>query len=1297
MNATDPYSLSPQEGAMEMTLFQMLFPTPGTDTARVAVGDVVTVETLSDSSPGRITGALAVPSPSASERIRAWETVPGKLTARSLGDTVKSESECYQELTLRHSADARSLSGEYAAEEAHVSHTDAAVQDRSRCADNDAGRVPFPMCLREVERRFREQMEVHRGLAAASRQIDVLERSVHMFQAERRTRAFVQALTERQDAIWTRVWPGSSPPRMEKAPEAVHRRTGALLHVVTMPTTHHGDSTATPSTSSVASPQPPGSPTGSLLKDIISAYSKSRELVGASSGSSRSAAVAPLSPTLSKANKGAPLAPARRAQRNVAGVQIFRPEEAPKPYTVTRYVAARSKHVSATHGIADRQGSLASLVGASVAVTATSAESPERHRVVKNHSRASFSTVVEEYSHANQEGAGEASDQSSDSVADAAASIEDTYGADTFDSHVSSEKVAGSSMSSAESSIASASISTEGTASSPLTHATACEDVDRAAVGRRARGNPCYEGERRGPPVAEDARAAPFAEVLHAFFDACRCVSAASAQVLQSPYIRERSHNARHERKHTSQPARKRAASSASSLTEDAGETAEAARGVALSATDDAITGADVSGAAWHEELHRQLRNVRRLQRFRHHLLRHLKRIDLQRQTRRKAARLLRETQALAKARRKLLSGSIAVGEISLESVLRHVKAVSKGTREERRPRRGGSGHDKGATWQSYGSSSRHATKELNDDDTIPEVLFTGMNSSISGGTVSADSDQVEEELQYGSHESLSINSDSIVKKEVGSWDGAPEYSKLSSGSTVSSEVSRSRGGDGELSYRSNSFEAASHSDAVEPSGWIAGLGAVAQGGLDEIEEELAERLAELSSGVISEGNSIPSSVEELVDLLPSSLIPSDMDNDAASSQGSSAATLVSSVATDMRSSEASLQIKQRRIYVGVKGSAARYAAASGGADGGGSGVMTDHKTYLCDAPTSGVYSVPEDADVDTSMLQSTDIRSEGPSDSLPKTSNGRGSDLEKAASVGVANKRQSQGQSSATSTASSNWSSSSEDALAWLEVDMSLTKERRRHALCSASDVPTFEQLYNPFVRQLEKEGAPSGDDNSSSSDSSSRSPAPDRREGGPEHSAGVVGSGAVVSTPHEQGAGYVVHYPTTRMEAGTQAEMHAADRHPAATSGVSPMRTTYPAKDYVAQMAWKARQLHILQQLRSSFVDGSEDAPESSAEVTGNPSHGVQGPHQPPKNEADAALDAAESAAREEWAQHWGIVESLLQTRFSASSRADGSEPPQTLRHTGTAPLWRFPSDSTASSRDASPSNAPVSSASR
>ncbi|KAG5499316.1 hypothetical protein JIQ42_04130 [Leishmania sp. Namibia] len=1295
MNATDPYSLSPQKGAVEMTLFQMLFPIPGTDAARVAVGDVVPVETLSDSSPGRITGALAVPSPSAFERMRAWETVPGKLTARSLGDTVRSESECYQELTLRHTADARSLSGEYAAEEWDVPHTDAAGQDRSSCADNDAERVPFSMCLREVERRFREQMEVHRGLAAASRQIDVLERSVHMFQAERRTRAFAQALTERQDAIWARVWPGSSPPRMEKAPEAVHRQTGALLSVVTMPTTYRGDSTATPSTSSVASPQPPGSPTGSLLKDIISAYSKSRELVGASSGSSRSAAVAPASLTLSKANKGAPFAPARRAQRNVAGVQIFRPEEAPKPYTVTRYVAARSKHVSATHGIADRQGSSASLVGASAAA---SAESPERHRVVNNHSRESSSTTVEEDSHANQEGAREASDQSSDSVADAAASTEDTYGADTFDSHVSSERVAGSMMSSAESSIASASMSTEETASSPLTHATACEDVDRAAVGRRSRGNPCYEGERRGPPVAEDARAAPFAEVLHAFFDACRCVSAASAQVLQSPYIRERSHNARHERKHTSQPARKRVASSASSSREDAGETADAAKGVALSATDDAATGVDVSAAAWHEELHRQLRNVRRLQRFRDHLLRHLKRIDVQRQTRRKAARLLRETQALAKARSKLLSGSIAVDEISLESVSRHVKGVSKGACEERRPRRGGSGHDKGTTWQPYGSSSRHATRELNDDDTIPEGLFTGMNSSISGGTVSADSDQVEEELQYGSLESVSINSDSIVEEEVGSWNGAPEYSKVSSGSTVSSEVSRSRGGDGELSYRSSSFEAASHSDAVERSGWIARLGAVAQGDLDEIEEELAERLAELSSGVISEGNSIPSSVEELVDLLPSSLIPSDMDNDAARLQGSSAATLVSSVATDMRNSEAALQIQQRRIYVGVKGSAAWYAAAVGGADGGGSGVMTDHKTYLCDAPTSGVYSVPEDADVDTSMLQSTDILSEGPSDSLPKTSNGRVSDLDKAASVGVANKRQRQGQSSATCTASSNGSSSSEDALARLEVDMSLTKERRRHALRSASDVPTFEQLYNPFVRQLGKEGAPSGDDNSSSSDSSSRSPAPNRREGGPEHSAGVVGSGAVVSTPHEQGAGYVVHHPTTRMEAGTQAEMHAADRHPAATSGVSPMRTTYPAKDYVAQRAWKARQLHILLQLRSPFVGGSEDALESSAEVTGNPSHDVQGPHQPPKSEADAALDAAESAAREEWAQHWRIVESLLQTRFSPSSRADGSEPPQTLRHTGTVvPLWRFPSDSTASSRDASPSNAPVSSASR
>ncbi|KAG5475400.1 hypothetical protein LSCM1_03513 [Leishmania martiniquensis] len=1310
MSVTDPYSLSPPDGAAEMTLFQILFPTQGADAARVAMREVVPVKTRSDSLPERVAGVLAVPSSSASERIRAWETAPGTPTARLLSDPESSESECCHDPSCRHTADAPSLSREYAAEGSRVQHPGAAAQDHSTCADGDTSRVPFAKRVREVERRFREQMEVHRGLAAASRQLDVLEHSVHMFQAERRTRAFARTLAERQDAIWARVWPASSFPTVENAAAIGHRQAGASAPVVPIPATRGGetpavkpavrpgDSSATPSTSSAPSPWPQGSPTGALLKDIITAYSKSRELRGTSSGSSSSAAVAPPPPPLSKPRKGAPLPPARVSQRTATGLQIVRPEEAPKPYTLIRYVKARSEQVSATHSTADRQGSLASPTGASAATTAVSADFPEAIRAVEDYSR-ELSTVEEEDHQAHQEGAGEVSDESSGSVTDAAASIDDTYDTNTFDSHVSYESAAGSSVSSSESSIASPSIPTEDATSPPLTYTTVSEDAESAAVGCRSRDSLRFEGKRSGAPVAEDPRAAPFAEVLHAFFDACRCVSAASAQLLQSPYIREKSHTARQRRKHASLPATKCAASSALTSEKDASEAGEETRDFVSSLGAHAATGAGVSHAAWCEDLYRQLRNVRRLQRFRGHLLRHLKRVDVQEQTRRKATRLLREAQILAKARRKLLSGAIVPDDPSLEGMLRDMEGVSKGGREERRLRRGGSGHGKGKPWPPYPSSPRHPARSLSDQDTITEVLFTDTNSDISDGVASADSDVVEEELPYGSHQSGSVVSDSIVEEEVDRWEDASGYSEAASGGAVSSAVSKRRGGDGEPSYGSDSFEAASHADTVGGSAWVGCSGAMAQGGLEAIEEELAERLAELPPDAISDGRRIPSDVDELVDLLPSSLIPSETDGGAASLQSSSADTLISSVVTDRSSSAAALQVQQRRLYVGAKGLAERYAAAGEAAAGVRSGATTDHTAYICDAPTSGVYSVPEDADVDTSVRQSTDVCPEGPLDSLSRTSGGV-SDLDKAVPDGMANTRRSR-RSSTTPSAprdggSGSSSSSSEDALAGLEADLSLTKERRRQALRSASDVPTFEQLYNPLVQRLREEGAPSSGDHTSSCHGSSRSPTPSRREGEPGHRVDVVGSGAVVSAHHERGAEDIAPHPTPRTEVGTQAEMHVVARHPAATLGASQIRVTYPVEDYVAQSAWKARQLHILQQLRSPIAADLGSAPESSVEASGNPRHDRQRRHQPPKDEAEAALDAAESAAREEWAQHWGIVEALLQTRFFASSRGDAIEPLQAPAHSGNVLPCFAPLNSAASSRDASQSNVPVSSAS-
>ncbi|XQJ28133.1 hypothetical protein NXY56_004142 [Leishmania guyanensis] len=1283
MSATDPYSLSLLNGAETTTLFQVLFPAQGTPATRVSAGDVLPVKRQSNNPLDGIAGALAVSSPSVSERIRAWEMAPNNHTARLLCDVESSEFDYDQAPMLQHTEDEQQEWGAFAAKGSRVQHPDAVRQECDTGPSVDTNTVPFSMRVREVERRFWEQVKVHRGLTAASRHVDVLEHSVRAFQAERRTRAFVQALAERQGAIWARVWPGGSPPAMVDTASTVHDQTSALVRVIPMPAAHCGEtpasvplahrdnSAATPSTSSAASPPPPASPTGSLLRDILDTYSKPRELRETSGGSAAPAATAaPDVPRAPQAQKGAPLAPAGKAQRTVAGVEIVRPEEAPTPYTIIRYVVARSKHVSAPHDTVDRQGISTSSVGTSVAATTVCTASSKKIEREEEEGEGNYSqelsTVRDEVYQASEEGADKVSTQSSDSIADAAASIDGTYSTDTFNSHVSS-RVVDDSISSAKGPVVSSSIPTEEATSSSRTRSTASEEVEGVTAGHRSRGSHRGRGEGSSPSGADDARAAPFAEVLRAFLDACRCVSAASARLLQSRYIRETSHGTGQQRQHTPQPAKVGTSSSTSSAIKYAGETAEEARGTV--------------SAAWREDLHRQLRNVRHLQHFRDHLLRHLKLIDVQWQTRQKATRLLKETKALAKVRSKLLSGSTVADEVSMRNMLRHVAGISKGAGKGSGPRCSGSGHGKGAPRRQHSSFSRLKTRVASDHDTTSEVLFTEMNSSGSDAIASTDTSAVEEEMQYGSDQSGTVVSDSIIQEEVGSWNVASGHSEVASSGTVSTEVSRSPDSDGDLSYASDSFEAASNSDAVVRSAWIARSGMLREVGLDEIEEELADRLAELSSDVISEGNSIPSEVEELVDLLPSSLIRSEIEDDTSSAHGNSAISVASYIATDMSSSAEALQVQQRRMYVGVKGSTTRYTA------GGDSGVLADHKAYIRDSPGASVYSVPEDADVDTSMPQSTDARSEGHSGSLPRTSGGV-ADFDAATSVESADERQSHGRSSPTlSTKSYGSSSRSEDALTALEVDMGLTKERRHHALRWASGVPTFEQLYNPSVLPPRK-GTPRG---------SSRSSSPDRQEGGPEHNCDAVGSSAAVPTFHERGTAHVVFHPTARMEAGTQAETCAVDTHPAAISGAARLRTTYPTEDYVAQNAWKARQLHLLRQLRSPIVGDSENAAKDSAEATGDPSHDFQPWYQPPKDTADPVLDAAEAAAREEWAQHWGVVESLLQTRFSVSPRADRGELPPPSRPTRTALLRCLPSDSTPPSRGTSQSSVPVSSASR
>ncbi|KAG5501516.1 hypothetical protein JKF63_03345 [Porcisia hertigi] len=1241
MNTADPYSLSPQKGAVETTLFQALFPThESAAIAQGVVGHASLATTPRDISHKRVVVALARPSPSASERIRAWELFPEEPVARSFSGTEDGELDIHEGATLLHDTDAPQLS------------------DGNACSST----VPFSAHLRETERRFREQMEVHRGLTAASRQIDVLERSVQAFRAQRRTRALTQALAERQAAIWARVWPGGggSPLTMSNTAATVHGETGVLASPLPAAAAKKGDNAITPSVTNATSPlPPPASATSSLLKEILSTYSKPHEARGNSGATGTPATSAPVVPHALEAKRGAPLASTHEARRTATGVEIVRPEAAPKPYAVIRYMAARSKQVSGTHDAVDRRSrSTSASVGKPAAATTPSAASSERTPKAEEGDSREFSSVVED------EHVGKASNQSSSGVADEAVSAEDTYNAETSNSHTSHVSTVYDVMNRTKSTLTNTSISTEEATSRVLSHSTASEKSEGRPAARRLGSQHRGSRKRSGTSVVEDAQATPFADVLRGFFDACRWVSGASAQLLASPYIQERHDKAGWRRRHTPQRAINRFSNRASSAVVNllkAEEKRKDGSCVSLGAADSA----DVAADTWREALQRQLRNVRLLQRFRARLLSNLERIDVQRQAHLQATQLLQETQALAKIRSKLLSAPTAAGEACLNNMLRHVKMVFKGTGEEgSHPRCAGRKQSDGKRRGQHPSSSRPARRVMSEQDTISELLDTNASSAISEDVMSAGS-VIVDEVMHGSEESNAVLSESI-QEEVSAWDEASEYSEVASGVSTTPEGANIHGDAVDASYGSDSFVAASSINTAGRAAWMTRSGIVAEVGLDEIEEELADRLAEMSSNAFSKGSPIPSDVEDLVDLLPSSPIPSELDSDTTGPQGDSASTAASSILTDMTSSTAAVQVQQRRMYVGAKGSIARYTAAVERAAGGGAGALMGHKAYICDSPGSSMYSVPGDADVDTSILRSTDIRSEDLPDSSWERSEGA-ADFDAPTLVVVSSRRQSQGSPSHIFLAKSDESSSgSDDALAALELDMNLTKERRRAALCCARDVPSFEQLYNPCVSPLGK-GTPSTTNttNTTSSGDSSCSSAPDYHETELAHGDIVVETGPAGFTSRERTAVDVGSHVIGRSEASTQAEVGGADSGPVVVPGASQVRVAYPMEDHVAQSAWKARQLHLLQQLRPPVEDKPEDAT---------------------KDSVDAALDAAEAAAREEWAQHWGVLESLLQTRFSVSCSAHGDEPPPCSPGGKRLLCHRLSSDSTPSSRDAS-----------
>ncbi|KPA81019.1 hypothetical protein ABB37_04392 [Leptomonas pyrrhocoris] len=1275
-----PYHAQRHKVGHDNTVFQSLFPREFSVAKEHLVRSPAAVALNNEMTPFRM------PSLSVSARIEAWETTEALPI--------------HQETLLRDSIAHFDTSGNELlpdGDREDASRTAEAQGDaRGAGVDSADAQPPFHMRVREVEKRFREQMEVHRELTRATRQLQLTEKSVRALRAQRRTHALTHAIQERQEAVLKRVWPeGDIPPLpTEETAQWVPRSFtgGPNPTAASLPPHPMGKA---PALVSVVPPSPASSasamsPTSELLKDILNTFSKPRELRGDSSSAGRSVA-SPLTPaarpthsrTRRRTHSEGPHSSSGRAGASTDGVEesfphanrvtasgleIVRPPPPPKPYPVLRYVEVPRKAASpitlnpstrdvrATSQL--RKAASTKHTNDAAAVPSTSSNEysqnsfTARETAARGLSRTGDSAV--------EDGIASTHTTSVDSAADSYSS--DLFEVDDEDGTTTrrhDRKAVASDISSSPQSVHSASSFTDsvvaGTSeTSVVTSFGVSVDTDVEDVRRRG-----TQGLRRHhrqsslvAPSTVQKNGATASAIVERFLAACDAAVAAAAPLLHTPGVRVG-------RQKQTAPAPSQPSSSSSSSGNSSQTSASSTRSrKAEKRSDSSATLAEVrtsqevsNGAVspsqgWREDLQTQLHHVRHLRRFRDHLIRHLEMIEMRGKAQREKARLLQETQTLAKARRAALRQPPGKHDVEMQRLLQKVKGAqpSKDTAAHNRQRRP----------RPTRSQLLHGAGE---DDEVSEAIATDLSDEAS----TANSSVIEEDLT-AEQSALDDAVTESIDEVVDDWDNSAGGSVIATESVQSIEediadlLERTRRTSGGISSIT-AVTGPSHAASDGQLGLLANAGA----GLDEIEEELADRLAELSSTAISTSSSVPSEVEELVGLLPSSLIPSDVDEERkgraaeAESEPSTLST-ESAVATETDTSLGELHSQRRNIYVAVKR---------------GTRVQDrqDNKAYMQDSMASSIFTASSDADVDTTVESSMTI-SERADDASPlaeRPSSAIRNDAPPASQRGDA------ATISTTTTSdgdddddeSRTDESDSTDALTALEVDMALTKHRRQAALRSATSVPSFDQLYNPFTpagRQVtaaqmkeasasEKErlsgeseagGDVSNEGNGEEQGSGMRAPSATRSDEASEADKDVTETSKALCSDH--GA---VH----RAAAETQTETASNTKADAGTAATETAPAAYAAEDLVAQNAWKARQLHMLRQLRKLSV---EDALDDEAKVEKNEvetqPRSLAYSSSPRKTSAEVALDAAEDAAREEWAQHWGVLESLLQTRFAS-----------------------------------------------
>jgi hypothetical protein len=1313
------YYAQPRRVGDDNTVFHSLFPQSSMPKEASAA------RPLSSAALDNIPSALQVPSLSASERIKAWEAVtthPHGAEALLHDSTVHFDASGMDLLS-------DSDQGEFI-RAALFQHTAPA---EPRGDDAPTAQPPFHLRVREVEKRFREQMDVHRGLTRAAQQLQLTEKAVRVFRTERRTHALMRAIQERQEAIWRQVWPEGSPPRasVEKATplstsHAVTNATRTTDHFFPPHMTTTAAAAPPESAAPAATPTSAVSPTSDLLKDILKAFSKPRELRG-DAPSAKHSVSSPLTPGTvataeSSSQRDAPRGGGSRAGVNPAkdtenslplaprvtasGVKFIPPPPIPKPYAVVRYIEVpRSETASSgrysldgaspAHGQLQRASPAAHRRDTAAVTSSSSSQRLSQNRFSEMETESLYDSLKDNSNVVDEVGAHTGGDfDKSSSVEDDAYSSDSFVAEDEADKSISSART--TSSSSEVSSLASGKSSSSSFSdevcvdevadavkeSTTLTSSVLSTEIDSESdveyynsEGRRRGGAKSGKQLSKGATVGDAA--------VERFMAACEAVSTATKELLRCPLLREnagkqatpaqsRSLAAQAPQQATASPATSTslehnddADSSSSGTSAAVGAMLERPTPVSTSETTAAVA-VKVPSHDWRESLEKQLRNVRHLQRFRTHLLQHLDTVKKCRTAHRKQLELLQQTQAIAKVRQVMLRQPNKKGEAEAQKWMRKMKGMQKSAKAATTPRQSQRrlrGTDAisdevadEATTETLSDAGRGSSPSI-EEDIADEASLSNIDDEAVPDSIE---DEVDEDGGYSDAGNDSI-SESIVSFEEDDTTGA--------------DKERARNTWGSNTSNSDEMHSAESVEGDESPRWRLGVLAAARTGLDEIEEELADRLAELSSTVLSQSSGVPSDVEDLVDLLPSSLIPSEVEEEeggtAGSKPGSSSVHTDSEIATKSSSSAQDRQDRQRRAYIAAK-SGARL-TWSGGRD-------HSSKAYIQDSISSSVFTASSDADVDTAVISSETTAMAEVHDASASVGHPSEVALPSSQPPGASTAEARQGVEATDSDDADSFAeteSSSTDALTALEHDMALTKPRRQAALRCAAALPSFDELYNPLTSAARC--SPTVQETSALTSPTGLLPAANVPQqklvdvaeerfsplAVPSEGQPTIPPPAAIKDTTEEKASIdshpARHPPRFESEAqtdtwtstGVKTEGAAAISTISAaphTAGPPPSRRAYAKEDLVAQSSWKARQLHMLRQLRSFSVEEAVQQTMRCDESVNEGQVNQIRPPAPPKMSVELAMHAAENAAREDWAQHWGVLESLLQTRFAS-----------------------------------------------